>query len=47
MVVAIRRTALQNKVVYTTTIAGGLASVDAVAHGEDTSVHSLQSLNRA
>jgi len=40
----IRRTALQNKVCYTTTMAGGRASVAALNHGEDTSVHSLQSL---
>ncbi len=43
---AIRRTALQNKVCYTTTMAGGRASVAALNHGEDTSVHSLQSLQR-
>jgi carbamoyl-phosphate synthase large subunit len=43
----IRRTALQNKVCYTTTMAGGSASVEALRHGEDTSVHSLQGLKRA
>jgi len=43
---AIRRTALQNKVCYTTTMAGGRASVAALRHGEDTSVHSLQGLPR-
>lgn len=41
----IRRTALQHKVCYTTTMAGGRASVDAVAHGEDYSVRSLQALH--
>ncbi len=41
---AIRRTALQNKVCYTTTMAGGRASVEALRHGADTSVHSLQTL---
>ena len=40
----IRRTALQNKVCYTTTMAGGRASVAALNHGEDTTVRSLQSL---
>ncbi|MFT7218516.1 MAG: carbamoyl-phosphate synthase large subunit [Candidatus Azotimanducaceae bacterium] len=40
----IRRTALQNKICYTTTMAGGRASVEALRHGEDRSVHSLQSL---
>jgi len=42
----IRRTALQNKVCYTTTMAGGRASVAALRHGEDRSVHSLQNLQR-
>ena len=40
----IRRTALQNKVCYTTTIAGGKASLEALMHGEDVTVRSLQSL---
>ena len=40
----IRRTALQNKVCYTTTIAGGRASVEALMHGNDVTVRSLQSL---
>ena len=40
----IRRTALQHKVCYTTTIAGGKASVEALMHGEDVTVRSLQSL---
>ena len=40
----IRRTALQNKVCYTTTIAGGKASLQALMHGEDVTVRSLQSL---
>ena len=38
----IRRTALQNKVFYTTTISGGQACVAAIRHGEDYSVTSLQ-----
>ncbi len=42
----IRRTALQNKVCYTTTMAGGFASIEALQHGDDISVHSLQSLTR-
>ena len=42
----IRRTALQNKVCYTTTMAGGRASVAALRHGEDRTVHSLQELQR-
>tara|TARA_B100000405_G_scaffold294400_1_gene247481 strand:+ start:112 stop:738 length:627 start_codon:yes stop_codon:yes gene_type:complete len=42
---AIRRTALQNKVCYTTTMAGGYASLEALRHGDDRSVHSLQSLH--
>ena len=41
----IRRTALQNKVCYTTTMAGGYASLEALKHGEDRSIHSLQSLH--
>ena len=41
----IRRTALQNKVYYTTTMAGGRACVEALRHGADTTVHSLQSLH--
>jgi carbamoyl-phosphate synthase large subunit len=41
----IRRTALQNKVCYTTTMAGGRASVAALSHGRVTSVYSLQSLH--
>jgi len=42
----IRRTALQNKVCYTTTMAGGRASLAALRHGEDRTVHSLQDLQR-
>ena len=38
----IRRTALQNKVFYTTTISGGAACVAAIRHGQDYSVTSLQ-----
>ncbi len=41
----IRRTALQQKVCYTTTMAGGRASVAAVRHGTDISVHRLQDLH--
>jgi carbamoyl-phosphate synthase large subunit len=40
----IRRTALQQKVCYTTTMAGGRASIAALKHGEDNSVHRLQDL---
>ena len=40
----IRRTALQQKVCYTTTMSGGRASVAAVRHGPDISVHRLQDL---
>ncbi len=40
----IRRTALQQKVCYTTTMAGGRASIAALRHGEDNSVHRLQDL---
>lgn len=43
----IRRTALQNKVCYTTTMAGGRASVEALRHGEETSVQSIQDLHKA
>ena len=42
----IRRTALQNKVCYTTTMAGGRASVEALRHGEETSVQSIQELHK-
>ena len=42
----IRRTALQNKVCYTTTMAGGRASVEALRHGEETSVQSIQDLHK-
>ena len=41
----IRRTALQQKVCYTTTMAGGRASIEAVRHGSDVSVHRLQDLH--
>ena len=41
----IRRTALQQKVCYTTTMAGGRASIEAVRHGADVSVHRLQDLH--
>ena len=41
----IRRTALQQKVCYTTTMAGGMASIEAVRHGADVSVHRLQDLH--
>ncbi len=41
----IRRTALQNKVCYTTTMAGGYACLEALRHGDDRSVHSLQTMH--
>lgn len=40
----IRRTALQYKVCYTTTMAGGRASIAALRHGEDGTVYRLQEL---
>jgi carbamoyl-phosphate synthase large subunit len=40
----IRRTALQHKVCYTTTMAGGRASIAALQHGEDSTVYRLQDL---
>lgn len=40
----IRRTALQYKVCYTTTMAGGRASIAALQHGEDSTVYRLQDL---
>ena len=40
----IRRTALQHKVCYTTTMAGGRASIAALQYGEDSSVYRLQDL---
>jgi carbamoyl-phosphate synthase large subunit len=43
---AIRRTALQQKVCYTTTMAGGRASIEALRHGPDISVRSLQDLHQ-
>ncbi len=43
---AIRRTALQQKVFYTTTMAGARACIAALRHGEDISVHRLQDLHR-
>ena len=42
----IRRTALQHKVCYTTTMAGGRASIAALRHGQDISVNSLQTLHQ-
>ena len=42
----IRRTALQYKVCYTTTMAGGRASIAALRHGADLSVHCLQELHQ-
>lgn len=41
---AIRRTALQYKVCYTTTMAGGRASIAALRHGEKGKVYRLQDL---
>mgnify|MGYP005840295947 CR=1 FL=1 len=43
---SIRREALQRKVCCTTTIAGGEATLRALEHEEDYSVHSLQQLHR-
>ena len=40
----IRRNALQQKVCYTTTMAGGRASIAAIKHGEDSEVYRLQDL---
>ncbi|MBD3648241.1 MAG: hypothetical protein HUJ31_12500, partial [Pseudomonadales bacterium] len=42
----IRRTALQQKVFYTTTMAGARACIAALRHGEDFSVHRLQDLHK-
>ncbi|MEJ8568165.1 carbamoyl-phosphate synthase large subunit [Elongatibacter sediminis] len=43
---SIRREALQHKVSYSTTIAGGRATLRALDHEEDYTVHSLQQLHR-
>ena len=43
---SIRREALQRKVAYTTTIAGGRATLRALDHENDYTVHSLQQLHR-
>jgi carbamoyl-phosphate synthase large subunit len=43
---SIRREALQRKVSYTTTIAGGRATLRALDHEKDFTVHSLQQLHR-
>jgi len=43
---SIRREALQRKISYTTTIAGGRATLRALDHEEDYTVHSLQQLHR-
>jgi len=43
---SIRREALQRKVSYTTTIAGGRATLRALDHENDYTVHSLQQLHR-
>ena len=43
---SIRREALQRKVSYTTTISGGRATLRALDHEEDYTVHSLQQLHR-
>jgi carbamoyl-phosphate synthase large subunit len=42
---SIRREALQHKVSYSTTIAGGLATLRALEHEEDYTVQSLQQLH--
>ena len=44
---AIRREALMHAVCYTTTISGGLATCQAMAHREIREVYSLQSLHEA
>jgi carbamoyl-phosphate synthase large subunit len=43
---SIRREALQRKISYTTTIAGGRATLRALDHEKDYTVHSLQQLHR-
>jgi carbamoyl-phosphate synthase large subunit len=43
---SIRREALQRKLSYTTTIAGGRATLRALDHENDYTVHSLQQLHR-
>ena len=43
---SIRREALQRKIAYTTTIAGGRATLRALDHEKDYTVHSLQQLHR-
>jgi carbamoyl-phosphate synthase large subunit len=43
---SIRRTALQHKVFYTTTMAGALATVEALKQRENTGVNSLQNLHK-
>ena len=43
---SIRREALQHKISYTTTIAGGSATLRALDHEEDYTVHSLQQLHK-
>ena len=43
---SIRREALQRKVSYTTTIAGGRATLRALDHENDYTVHSLQQIHR-
>ena len=43
---SIRREALQRKISYTTTIAGGSATLRALDHEEDYTVHSLQQLHK-
>ena len=43
---SIRRTALQHKVFYTTTIAGAFATVEALKKRNSTSVNSLQELHK-
>src|SRR5699024_8243417 len=41
---SVRITALRYKVAYFTTIAGGCAAVEAIVHGHEPVVHSLQAL---
>ncbi len=43
---SIRREALQRKICYSTTVAGGYATLRAMDHENDFAVHSLQQLHR-
>ena len=43
---SIRRTALQHKVFYTTTIAGAMATMEALKYRDSVGVNSLQNLHK-